>query len=81
MGVKEIPSTGKSVTGTGTYFASVREGKIVSFRAHPDVASMMGQLGLMPGMRVGNSGSEHEGSGMAALIRAGGPASGSVKGR
>jgi steroid delta-isomerase-like uncharacterized protein len=52
MGDKEIPATGKSVTGTGTgtYFASVRDGKIVSFRAHPDVASMMGQLGLMPGM-------------------------------
>ncbi|MFC7847095.1 ester cyclase [Arthrobacter sp. NPDC057388] len=50
MGDKEIPATGKSVTGTGTYFASIRDGKIVSFRAHPDVASMMGQLGLMPGM-------------------------------
>lgn len=50
MGDKEIPATGKSVTGTGTYFASVRDGKIVSFRAHPDVASMMGQLGLMPTM-------------------------------
>lgn len=49
MGGREIPATGKSVVGTGTYFASVRDGKIVSFRAHPDVASMMGQLGLMPG--------------------------------
>ncbi|MHC6591515.1 ester cyclase [Arthrobacter sp. C152] len=50
MGDREIPATGKSVVGTGTYFASVRDGKIASFRAHPDVASMMGQLGLMPGM-------------------------------
>ncbi|MDQ0617326.1 ester cyclase [Arthrobacter globiformis] len=50
MGDKEIPATGKSVTATGAYFASVRDGKIVSFRAHPDVATMMGQLGLMPGM-------------------------------
>jgi predicted ester cyclase len=50
MGDQEIPATGKSVVGTGTYFASIRDGKIVSFRAHPDVASMMGQLGLLPGM-------------------------------
>jgi steroid delta-isomerase-like uncharacterized protein len=49
MGGQEIPATGKSVIGTGTYFASMRDGKIASFRAHPDVASMMGQLGLMPG--------------------------------
>lgn len=50
MGDREIQATGKSVVGTGTYFASVRDGKIVSFIVHPDVASMMGQLGLMPGM-------------------------------
>lgn len=50
MGNQEIPATGKSVVGSGTYFASIRDGKIVSFRVHPDVASMMGQLGLMPGM-------------------------------
>lgn len=49
MGSQEVPATGKSVTGTGTYFASVKDGKIASFRAHPDVASMMAQLGLMPG--------------------------------
>lgn len=49
MGSQEIPATGRPVTGTGTYFASVKEGKISSFRAHPDVASMMAQLGLMPG--------------------------------
>lgn len=49
MGSQEVPATGKSVTGTGTYFASVKDGKYVSFRAHPDVASMMAQLGLMPG--------------------------------
>lgn len=50
MGDQEIPATGKSVVGTGTYFVSVTDGKITSFRAHPDVASLMGQLGLMPGM-------------------------------
>ena len=49
MGGREIPATGRPIVGTGTYFASVRDGKIVSFRAHPDAASMMAQLGLMPG--------------------------------
>jgi steroid delta-isomerase-like uncharacterized protein len=49
MGAQEVPATGKPVTGTGTYFASVKDGKFVSFRVYPDVASMMGQLGLMPG--------------------------------
>ena len=49
MGSQEVPATGKSVTGTGTYFASVKDGKFVSFRAYPDVAGMMAQLGLMPG--------------------------------
>ncbi|WP_427004502.1 ester cyclase [Pseudarthrobacter sp. H2] len=49
MGGQQIPPTGRTITGTGTYFASVRDGKIVSFRAHPDVASLMGQLGLLPG--------------------------------
>ncbi|XAS66804.1 ester cyclase [Micrococcaceae bacterium Sec5.7] len=49
MGGQEIPATGRAITGTGTYFASVRDGKIVSFRAHPDVAALMGQLGLLPG--------------------------------
>lgn len=49
MGGRQIPATGREVTGTGTYFASVRDGKIVSFTAHPDVAALMGQLGLLPG--------------------------------
>lgn len=49
MGGMEMPATGKSVLGTGTYFVSVRDGKIVSFSAHPDVAGMMVQLGMMPG--------------------------------
>ncbi|MBT2519754.1 ester cyclase [Arthrobacter sp. ISL-28] len=50
MGNQELPATGKPVTGTGTYFASVKDGKFVSFRVYPDVAGMMGQLGMMPGM-------------------------------
>lgn len=49
LGGQEIPATGKPIVGTGTYFASVRDGKFVSFRVHPNVASMMAQLGLMPG--------------------------------
>ncbi|WP_426996881.1 ester cyclase [Pseudarthrobacter sp. N5] len=42
MGGQEIPATGRAVTGTGTYFASVRNGKIVSFRAHSDISAIMG---------------------------------------
>lgn len=49
VGGMEMLATGKSVKGTGSYFASVREGKIVSFSAHPDVAGMMAQLGVLPG--------------------------------
>lgn len=49
VGGMELPATGKSVTGTGSYFVSVSDGKITSFSAHPDVAGMMVQLGLMPG--------------------------------
>jgi steroid delta-isomerase-like uncharacterized protein len=49
VGGMEMPATGKSVTGTGSYFVSVRDGKIVSFSAHPDVAGMMAQLGMLPG--------------------------------
>ncbi len=50
MAGKEIPPTGKSVVGTGTYFARLRDGKIVEFSAHPDIAGMMMQLGFMPPM-------------------------------
>jgi len=49
VGGMEMPATGKSVRGTGTYFASVQDGKIASFSAHPDVAGMMAQLGMIPG--------------------------------
>jgi len=47
FGGNEIPATGKSVVGTGAYFAKVEDGKIVSFAAHPDTAGLMAQLGLM----------------------------------
>jgi predicted ester cyclase len=47
MGGNEIPATNRAVTGRGTYIARIRDGKIVEYRTHPDVAGMMMQLGLM----------------------------------
>ncbi len=48
MGGSTIPATGKRVTGHGTYFARVLDGKIAEIHTYPDVAGMMMQLGLMP---------------------------------
>ena len=48
MGGNQIPPTNKSVTGRGTYFDRFRDGKVVEFRSHPDVAGVMMQLGMMP---------------------------------
>jgi steroid delta-isomerase-like uncharacterized protein len=48
MGGMELPATNKVVTGRGSYIYHVRDGKIVEFRAHPDAAGLMVQLGLMP---------------------------------
>src|SRR6266704_2874030 len=50
MAGKEIPPTGKSVVGRGTYFARVKSGKIVEFNSYPDIAGMMMQLGFIPQM-------------------------------
>jgi predicted ester cyclase len=50
MGDNELPPTGKSIFGRGSFIAKVQNGKIVEFRSHPDVAGMMMQLGMMPGM-------------------------------
>jgi steroid delta-isomerase-like uncharacterized protein len=50
MGGKEIPPTGKTVQGKGTYFARVRDGKVVEFNSYPDIAGLMMQLGFMPEM-------------------------------
>ena len=47
MGGMEMPPTGKAVTGRGSSLAKARDGKIVEFRAHPDAAGIMMQLGLM----------------------------------
>src|SRR6266516_2495496 len=50
MAGKEIPPTGKSVIGRGTYFARVRDGKVVEFNSYPNIFGMMMQLGFMPEM-------------------------------
>jgi steroid delta-isomerase-like uncharacterized protein len=47
-GAPPIPATGKKVTGKGTYFMRIREGKVVEFHSYPDAAGLMMQLGLMP---------------------------------
>jgi steroid delta-isomerase-like uncharacterized protein len=48
MGGMEIPATGKSVVGRGSYFVKVGEdGKATEFSSHPDAAGMMAQLGLL----------------------------------
>ena len=48
MGGDELSPTNKRVTGRGAYMWRAREGKIVEFRTHPDVAGIMIQLGVMP---------------------------------
>ena len=50
MAGKEIPPTGKTVVGKGTYFARAQDGKAVEFNSYPDIAGMMMQLGFMPEM-------------------------------
>ena len=50
MAGRQVPPTGRSVVGRGAYFARIKEGKIVQFSTHPDVAGLMMQLGLMPAM-------------------------------
>ena len=46
-GTPAVPATGKKVIGKGTYFAKVRNGKIVEFHSYPDMAGTLMQLGLM----------------------------------
>jgi steroid delta-isomerase-like uncharacterized protein len=43
-----IPATGRKVTGQGTYFLRIHNGKGVEVHSYPDVAGMMMQLGLIP---------------------------------
>lgn len=47
-GMPEIPATGKKVTGKGTYFVRIRNGKAATVHTYPDAAGMMMQLGLVP---------------------------------
>ncbi len=47
-GAPAIPATGKKVTGKGTYFVRIRNGKAVAVHTYPDAAGMMMQLGLIP---------------------------------
>ncbi len=47
-GAPPVPPTGKKVAGKGAFFAKVRNGKVVEFSAHPDIAGMLMQLGLVP---------------------------------
>jgi steroid delta-isomerase-like uncharacterized protein len=47
-GVPAIPATGRKVTGKGTYFVRVQNGKGVEVHSYPDAAGLMMQLGLMP---------------------------------
>jgi steroid delta-isomerase-like uncharacterized protein len=50
MGGMEIPPTGRAVVGRGSYFTRIQDGKVVEYSSHPDVAGVMMQLGLMPGI-------------------------------
>ena len=50
MGGKSLPPTNKKVVGRGSYITRFAGGKIVEYRSHPDVAGLMMQLGMMPGM-------------------------------
>jgi hypothetical protein len=43
MGGREIPATGRQITGQGCYFAHINDaGEIVHFITHPDVFGLMG---------------------------------------
>lgn len=48
MGGMELPPTGRSVVGRGSYFVRVKDGKVTEFSSHPDAAGLMMQLGLLP---------------------------------
>jgi steroid delta-isomerase-like uncharacterized protein len=50
MAGRAIPPTGRTVLGKGAYFARIKDGKIVQYNTHPDVAGLMMQLGFMPQM-------------------------------
>jgi steroid delta-isomerase-like uncharacterized protein len=45
----EIAATGRTVALSGVNVITVRDGKVASERDYVDIASMMSQLGLLPG--------------------------------
>lgn len=47
-GAPKVPATGKKVTGKGTYFLRIKNGKVVEVHTYPDAAGLMTQLGLIP---------------------------------
>lgn len=48
-GMPSIPPTGKRVDGAkGTYFARIRDGKVIEVHSYPDTAGLLTQLGVMP---------------------------------
>lgn len=48
-GSPSIPATGKKVTNAkGTYFARIRNGKVVEVHTYPDTVGLLTQLGVMP---------------------------------
>jgi steroid delta-isomerase-like uncharacterized protein len=47
-GAPSIAATGKKVTGKGTYFLRIKNGKAVEVHTYPDAAGLMMQLGLVP---------------------------------
>ena len=47
-GAPAMPATGRKVTGQGTYFLRIRNGKAVEVHSYPDAAGLMMQLGMMP---------------------------------
>ena len=49
----QIRPTGRRVVGRGAYFARFEGDHVVEFRAYPDLAGMMMQLGLLPGTNAG----------------------------
>lgn len=47
MGDAELPATGVSVVGHGSYLLRVRDGKGVEFSSYPDLAGLLQQLGVL----------------------------------
>jgi predicted ester cyclase len=50
MAGRTIPPSGRTLFGKGAYFPRIKDGKIVQYSTHPDVAGLMMQLGFMPPM-------------------------------